>query len=347
MTLLTRYKKSVRCHNIVIMDGQTTAQQRIEATTTSYLGMIMNTLTKTAVAIATTLVLSNAAFAGEKVKVYGKVNATLQSDDTGERETNVKSNASRIGVKGGIKLDDGLSAIYQVEWQVDVADDEKDNFKARSQWVGLKGNFGSVMLGRNDTAMKKSQGKVDLFNDYNADIKNLFSGDNRLDDTLTYISPQFNGFSVRATFIAEDNAKSNDKNGTSLALMYGDAKLKKSKFYAAVAVDADVAGSDTTRVTLAGKLGAVKLGAMFNESEKYDGSSKGDGFLVSAAYNIGKATLKAQYQDGDDKKAGSATSIGVDYKLAKNVKLTGFYSDFSFDDDSEASHLAIGMEYKF
>lgn len=309
--------------------------------------MIMNTLTKTAIALATSLVMANTAIAGEKIKVYGKVNATLQSDDTSERETNVKSNASRIGLKGGVKLEDGLSAIYKVEWQVDVADDEKDNFKARSQWVGLKGGFGSVLLGRNDTAMKKSQGKIDLFSDYNADIKHLFSGENRLDDTLTYISPAFNGFSVQATFIAEDNKKSGDKNGTSIAVMYGDAKLKKSKLYAAIAVDSDVAGSDTTRVTVAGKLGDFKLGAMFNDSEKYDDSAKGDGFLVSAAYSVGKATYKAQYQDGDDKQSGSVASVGVDYKLANNVKLTGFYTDFSFDDNSDASHLAIGMEYKF
>ena len=167
----------------------------------------MNTFTKTAVALATGLLLSNGALASEKVKVYGKVNATLQSDDTSERKTNVKSNASRIGVKGSVKIDDSLTAIYKVEWQVDVADDEKDNFKARSQWVGLKGDFGSVMLGRHDTAMKLSQGKIDLFNDYNADLKNLFSGENRLDDTLSYVSPSMNGFKVGATFVAEDNTK--------------------------------------------------------------------------------------------------------------------------------------------
>jgi len=307
----------------------------------------MNTFTKTAIALATGLILSNGAVASEKVKVYGKVNATLQSDDTTERETNVKSNASRIGVKGSVKIDDSLSAIYKVEWQVDVADDEKDNFKARSQWVGLKGDFGSIMLGRHDTAMKLSQGKIDLFNDYNADIKNLFSGENRLDDTLSYVSPSMNGFKFGATFVAEDNAKSGDKNGTSIALMYGDAKLKKSNLYAALAFDSDVAGSDTTRLTVNGKIGDLKLGAMFNDSEKSDGTSQGDGFLVNAAYKVGKATYKVQYQDGDDKKSGDVASIGVDYKLAKNVKLTGFYTDYSFDDSTEASHLAIGMEYKF
>jgi len=308
----------------------------------------MTPFKKSVLALTTAgVLLSGNAVAGDKVTVYGKVNATIQQDDTGESETNVKSNASRIGLKGSVKVSDGLTAIYKVEWQVDVADDEGDNFKARSQWVGLKGNFGSVMLGRNDSMLKLSQGKVDLFNDLNADIKHSFSGENRLDDTLTYISPKFSGFSVGATFVAQDNKKSADNNGTSLALMYGDAKLKKSSIYAAIALDTDVAGSDTTRVTVNGKLGDVKLGAMWNESEKSDGSSKGDGFLVNAAYTIDKTTLKLQYQDSDDKKEAESFSAGVDYKLAKNVKVFGFYTDISFEDGSDASHLGLGMQYKF
>ena len=303
---------------------------------------------KTAVALTAGLLLSGGAFAGEQVKVYGKVNASFQSDDVNsDSKTNVKSNASRIGVKGKVKINDELSAIYKIEWQVDVADDENDNFKARSQWVGLKGNFGTVLLGRNDTMLKLSQGKIDLFNDLNGDIKHMFNGENRLDDTLTYISPTMNGFSFGATVIAEDNKKSDGKTGTSLALMYGDAKLKRSDLYAALALDSDVAGRDTTRLTVYGKLGDVKLGAMFNSSETADGASDGDGFLVNVAYSMGKTTLKAQYQDSEDKAQGTGFSIGVDYKLAKNVKTYAFYSDSSLDDGTDASHLAIGMEYKF
>lgn len=311
----------------------------------------MTTFKKTSLAlIAAGALLSANVLAGEKVTVYGKVNATIQSDDKGESETNIKSNASRFGLKGGVKISDDLKAIYKVEWQVDVSDESKaDNISARSQWVGLKGNFGSVMVGRNDTALKISQGKVDLFSDLNGDIKQLFSGENRMGDSLTYVSPKFNGFNVVGTFIAEEG--NSDENGTSLALIYGDAKLKKSSVYAAVAFDADVKGVDTTRFTVNGKLGDVKLGAMWNESEKA-GGEKGDGFLVNAAYGIGKTTLKLQYQDSDDvngkaKQAAEMVTLGADYKLAKNVKVFGFYTDTSFADNSDASHLALGMEYKF
>lgn len=313
-------------------------------------GNNMTNFKKTTLAlIAASAMLSGNVYAGDKVTVYGKINATIQSDDTGESETKIKSNASRFGLKGGVKINEDLKAIYQLEWQVNVSDKDKDNVTARNQWVGLKGNFGGVMIGRNDTALKKSQGKVDLFSDYNADIKQLFSGENRMEDTLTYASPKFGGFSFIGTFVTEED--NSGKNGSSLALMYGDAKLKKSSVYAAVAMDADVKGVDTTRLTLRGKLGDIKVGAMWNESEKA-GGTKGDGFLVSAAYGIGNTTLKMQYQDSDDlngkaKQPAESATVGVDYKLAKNVKVFGFYTDTSFEDNSDASHLAVGMEYKF
>ena len=69
--------------------------------------------------------------------------------------------------------------------------------------------------------------------------------------------------------------------------------------------------------------------------------------MVNAAYKMGATTLKAQYSDSEDKQAGDVISVGVDYKLAKNVKVFGFYTDYSFDDNTDAKHLALGMEYKF
>jgi len=311
----------------------------------------MTTLTKTSLAlIAAGVLVSGSVMASEQATIYGKLNVTVQSDDTTESKTDIKSNASRVGIKGGLKINDDLKAIYKMEWQVDVSDEKgADNFTSRNQWVGLQGDFGSVMLGRNDTALKQSQGKVDLFSDLNSDIKQLFSGENRMGDSLTYVSPKFSDFRFIGTFVAEDG--NSDKNGSSLTLMYGDSKLKKSSLYAAIAMDADIKGVDTTRVSVQGKLGDVKLGGMWNESQKADGT-KGDGFLVSAAYGIGKTTLKLQYQDSDDingkaHQPAEVVTLGVDYKLAKSVKLFGFYADTSFEDNSDESHLAVGIEYKF
>lgn len=288
-----------------------------------------------------------------EVDIYGKANVTVQSSDDGEGSfTEIKSNASRFGLKGSEKITDGLEAVYKFEFQVDVSDadskgDNDDNISARNQYVGLKGAYGQVVVGRNDTALKQSQGKLDLFNDLEGDIKNVFKGENRLGDSITYTSKSYEGFKVLATFIAEDDVDA--KNGYSVALTYGDAGLKKSAVYAAIAADSEVNGYDVVRATVQGKIEDFRVGAMYQTQEKVDGSAEADGYLVNAAYLMGSNTFKMQYQtmDFDDSDDKSAISVGVDHKLNKNLKIFGFYSSFDMDNNVDQDYLGLGMEYKF
>ena len=306
-----------------------------------------HTYNKIAVVLLSSLSLS--AFAAD-VEVYGKANLSLQSSDEGEGSfTEVKSNASRIGLKGSHDLGDGLTVIYKAEFQVDLDGDSAkgDSIADRNQYVGLAGSFGEFLLGKNDTMLKQSQGKVDLFSDLNGDIKNLWKGENRMADTLSYKSPQFNNFQVGVTYIAEDAVDAED--GVSVAVFYGDAKLKKSTVFASIAVDSDVKGYDITRATLQGKISGVVLGAILHTQEKIDGSAEMDGFMVSAKYKINKITFKGQYQaadfkDGDDK---SGITVGADYSLAKSTKLYTFYTTFDMDSGEDQDYLAAGIEYKF
>ncbi|GAA72744.1 porin [Pseudoalteromonas sp. BSi20439] len=287
-----------------------------------------------------------------EVDIYGKANVTVQSSDDGEGSfTEIKSNASRFGLKGSEKISDGLEAVYKFEFQVDVSDadskGDKDNISARNQYVGFKGSFGQVVIGRNDTALKQAQGKLDLFNDLEGDIKNTFKGENRLGNSVSYASNSYEGFKVLASFIAEDDKDA--KNGYSVALTYGDAGLKKSAVYAAVAADSEVNGYDVVRATVQGKIEDFRLGAMYQTQEKVDGSAEADGYLVNAAYLMGSNTFKVQYQtmDFDDSDDKSAVSVGVDHKLNKNLKVFGFYSSFDMDNNVDQDYLALGMEYKF
>ncbi|MGB1263284.1 MAG: porin [Cognaticolwellia sp.] len=301
------------------------------------------------IAVALLSSLSMSALAAD-VDIYGKANLSVQSSDEGEGSfTEIKSNASRIGLKGTHDLGDGLTVIYKAEFQVDLDGDSAkgDSITDRNQYVGLAGSFGEVLLGKNDTMLKQSQGKVDLFSDLNGDIKNLFKGENRMADTLSYKSPKFNNFRLGVTYIAEDSVDAED--GMSVAVFYGDAKLKKSKIFASVAFDSEVKGYDVTRATVQGKVGGVVLGAMLQTQEKVDGSGEMDGVMVSAKYKMDKVTFKGQYQaanfkDGDDK---SGITVGADYALAKSTKLYTFYTSFDMDSGEDQDYLAAGVEYKF
>lgn len=306
-------------------------------------------LVKNTLAVAVSSILALPTFAAN-VDIYGRADLSVQKSDEGEGSfTEVKSNASRIGLKGTHELDDGLFVIYKAEFQVDLdGDSEKgDSITDRNQYVGLKGAFGEVLLGKNDTMLKQSQGKVDLFSDLNGDIKNLWKGENRMADTVSYKSPKVNDFRIGVTYIAEDEVDAED--GVSVAVFYGDKKLKKSKVYASIAVDSEVKGYDVKRATIQSKISGITLGAIYHTQEKVDGSGEMDGFLVSAKYKIDKVTLKGQYQtadyDGGDSKSG--VTVGVDYPLAKSTKLYAFYTSFDMDTGADEDYLAAGIQYKF
>jgi len=314
---------------------------------------MMNVFCKTILASALATATLASAQAAEPLTVYGKLNVTAQSNDVdGDATTTIQSNASRFGAKGTFELSHSLEAFYTIEYEVDTGDDTKENFKARNQFVGLKGSFGAVSVGRNDTMLKKSQGKIDQFNDLSGDLKKLFKGENRLAQTATYITPSLSGFKLGVTYAAEGDSDQQGQDGFSVAAMYGDAKLKKSPVYAAIAYDSDVKGYEIVRASVQGKIAGLKIGGMYQQQEKtFDNgqsvSNDSDtGYLLSAAYKIEAVVLKAQYQDMENK--GDSWSVGGDYKLGKPTKLFAFYSNRAYEgDDNDDKFFGLGLEHKF
>ncbi|WP_077752550.1 porin [Shewanella psychrophila] len=320
---------------------------------------MMNVFCKTLLASALATATLASAHAADPLTVYGKLNVTAQSNDVnGETETTIQSNASRFGVKGAFELSSSLEAFYTIEYEVDTGDDVKENFKARNQFVGLRGGFGSIAVGRNDTQLKQSQGKVDLFNDLEGDIKNLFKGENRMAQTATYVTPSFSGFKFGVTYAASGDSDQLEQDGYSVAAMYGDSGLKKSPIYASIAYDSDVKGYEVARATVQGKIAGFKLGAMYQQEEKvyeYDEDNEvvnpfnGDsytGYLLSASYTIDAVVLKTQYQDMENK--GDSWTIGADYKLGKPTKLLAFYTNRSYEEvENDDKFIGLGIEHKF
>jgi len=304
--------------------------------------------------LATAVISASITSAYAETDVYGKINISFQnSDDGSQAVTELKSNSSRLGFKGTEKLDGGLTLIYKYEFQVDVTDESgvavdvanestNSHFKSRNQYIGLKGNFGEVLLGRNDTVLKQSQGKFDLFSDYEADIKNIgWKGENRADDSVTYKTPKFNNFQFGLTYILDEE---NEDASTSFSATYGDGALKKSKYYAAVALDSEVGGYDSTRVTLGTKIADVKLGLMFQTQEEVLSGEDKSGVMLSADYKIGLYNVKGQYQTLED---DAGITLGLDRKLGKSTKAFAFYTTFTPDVGDDESYLALGLEHKF
>ena len=125
-------------------------------------------------------------------KIYGKLNVSIDYDGGNGASTSsdLISNSSRVGMKGDFEINDKLTGIYQLEYQVDVANNSSSTFKTRNSFLGITGNFGTIRLGTYDTPIKRAGLKADLFNDLRGDIKNITAGENRNSSFLGYDSPE-------------------------------------------------------------------------------------------------------------------------------------------------------------
>jgi predicted porin len=312
---------------------------------------------KTALSLAIAAMLPTLAFAevanNDKVSVnlgepkfYGKVNVSLQNTQEGGASTSeVVSNASRLGANGEIKLDHGLTGIYQLEYETAIDDGEKDGqtFVQRNIFVGLEGAFGYLVAGHFDTPLKRIQKKVDLFGDLEGDIKSVItSNDNRKANSALYRTPKIAGLVASIAHIASEDETTND--GTSSSLTYA-----RNKFYAAIAYDTDVEvnGIDVTRLVSQYSIAGITFGGLW-ETQQEAGDNL-DGWVYSVAYKAtDAATLKAQYGESDIIKDNAETySLGIDYKLAKKVKVFAFLTDEKYADNGSNQYYGVGTEFKF
>ena len=289
----------------------------------------------------------------EQPTVYGKLWISIESQNTASgTEVDMVSNASRLGIKGSMDFGEGIEAIYQAEYEVDpvdgTADESKDRtFKQRNSFVGLKGSKGTIFLGKHDTATKRSQKKIDLFNDLAGDIKNILQGENRMSDLVGYTTPKINGFSATFNAIKGTEGLGDDSIGdsTSTSLSYDSEKI-----YIALAFDSELKGYDSTRLTLQIPFSRSQLGIMFQESEKLSTGKEEDGYVISFSQKVGnKGTLKFQQTESDMKlDSGKQFSFGYDYKLSSKAKVFYFFTDLNGNQDSKEKEIhGAGFEYKF
>ncbi|MGB1334251.1 MAG: porin [Porticoccaceae bacterium] len=272
-------------------------------------------------------------------KLYGKVNVSVVNSDSGSDDTwKLNSNASRIGLKGSTQVSEGLTVFYKTEFQVDV-DGDGDVFKQRNIYAGIKGQYGSLLAGKNDTPTKLAQKKIDLFNDLEGDIKKTFAGENRMSNIIAYTTPKYGNFSATYAVMPSEGDNGSLSDATSYSVSYS-----KDDLYVAVASDSDVKGADLLRVVSQYKVDAWQLGLMYQENDTTNQS----GYFASAAYKSNNITYKAQYGSNENDTDGSdktTLSVGADFKLAKNTKSFVFFTDN--EDSSSTKTMGLGLEHKF
>ena len=300
------------------------------------------------------VVAAPAAFAASaNVDVYGTLRFSVDkvsSDVAANEKWNISDRVSRIGFKGSEDLGGGMSAVYGMEWGVDITDNDASAtsdspFSARNAFVGLKGAFGTVLAGKHDTPYKLA-GSADLFGDTAADsqgsagIIGYGNFDLRATNALAYISPDWNGFHFAAAVTNNGTATTNGANisdSTSLALVYVNGPLKATYGYenhgdktlSATTEDA-TAGEKASKFNVAYKIGDIALGYTYEKQDRQlTTDADATNQLGSIAYGMGPITLAAQYGQRDSKVAANdkkRTTLGVIYALSKRTSAALAYN---------------------
>lgn len=126
-----------------------------------------------------------------------------------DTNTAIVDYGSKIGFKGREQLNDNLSAIWQLEQEVNIGGGAGTRFGSRDSFIGLTGTPGTVKAGYLSTPVKDVNGRLDDW-EYSNDALGLAQF-TRPNDAVkravaaSYTTPNMGGFSATAYVSPSDN----------------------------------------------------------------------------------------------------------------------------------------------
>lgn len=299
---------------------------------------------KTLLALALLGSVGTAAYAQSNVTIYGTIDTGFVKENG--RDLRLADNENNaIGFKGVEDLGGGYKALFQLEKRFDLNDGTLGNSntagfrgsKAGNQKsyegganVGIAGPFGKAIVGRVNELTTLSIKKFDPFNQVGVGTQ-IYSLQRapRIDNTVLYESPNWNGFSFGASYSLgvntndksideahygnlKDSNADNDSYAVNLSYDNGSffatanwSRLPDSNDSSVWNVGLGYRVTDAFRLTASyedtrskGWKGNLSTGdqspSTFKEDARLDGRQRN--LLVGLAWDVGPGTLKASVQ---------------------------------------------------
>ncbi len=357
---------------------------------------------KKLIALAVAGLASTAAFAQTNVTIYGNLDYgySYRFDDRALGTTAQANNArnassasqfnggqsagNRIGFKGTEDLGNGLKAVFLIEqgFALDTSSQSANQPTAlgdagnnnsitftRQAYVGLTGNFGTVIGGRLYTPHYTFMASLDPFSGGTVgQYRNVFGtydvnsliDPSRVDNAIAYVSPSFGGFTITGAF--SNNAAGNDMGASNLAQpasnaanntvyavlgQYNNGPIAAGLGYHYIAAGTAAPTLDNVQNLVLGgsyDFKVVKLSAAidWNQVNFSNGANNPDNklsnYMIGAVAPMGKWDLQASYIYSDGNKTQYAgggdaqqLAVGAKYNLSKR---TNFYSAYSWIDNA-------------
>lgn len=263
---------------------------------------------------------------------------------------------SRLGIKADQALTDDLKLIAVYEWQVNGLDDSNKGhrFGSRNTYVGVASKtYGELIFGKNDSKFKKSEGKIDLFNETLADMAQLTPGQDRLENIVSYQSPKLGLWQWSATY--QTGASDETAGGYDWSLSYGDAAFKQAPFYLAYARANELNNISADRLLAhallsESSLGTLSGGLMWQHSEHQTKPLQGTAWLAELQLKRDAIAYKLQYMQDHSRtrhsEEGHSWSVGADYSLSKDLTANLLATRLELETQHDSA-AAVGMRWLF
>lgn len=359
---------------------------------------------KSLIALAVVGAFSGSAFAADSVQLYGIIdmgvghftgiapsNTTAAPGSTASY-TGLMSGVvagSRIGLKGTEDLGGGLNAFFKAETGFCPAGTNQTgagtsgyctggSFMGRTTMLGLQGSFGTVQMGRYFTSMFTNEINYDPFQAGFTGAYSNFSlgifGLNgnavgsllRSNQTITYITPNFGGFTGRADYsfntgAAADpiNTAGNKQTMWSLDGNYAIGAATVGANYTKVSnITANASGASTGAYKVwqafgSYDLGVAKLMGIYERGTADYYSGNDSSWLLGTTVPVGAGMIMASFGEYSNDLTATGTpalskstakqyAIGYSYNLSKRTMLYTSYAHIS-NDSASATRLGTAL----
>jgi predicted porin len=291
----------------------------------------------------------------EDIHVYGRVDLSVDSvNGAGGNTLKLVDNASRFGLRGSEDLGSGLSALFGIEAGFSADTGQTTDPMFRHAYVGLRGGFGALVLGRLDSAQASgsplysqvTRNVTFVVHDAGATAigTRWLNARNRNSNAVGYMSPVFNGFSVRARYHQPDPSdaaakvtQEGDVKATDIGLNYESKTLSGGIGYGTnkrigAALDNDF--RHKWQALGSYDFGVAKISALYGR-DNYNGTATSRAevnyWLVgfSLPFSAGVHQIVANYMERDTQNdvrgKGSNFQAGYAYRMSKRTKLYALY----------------------
>lgn len=278
------------------------------------------------------------ASAQSSVTIYGVADAALAKEDTGApggSRTVVNSgnqSTSRVGFRGVEDLGHGLSAVFNLEAGValDTGMGDSSLFGRRSV-VGLKGGFGSLLVGREYTPIADVANASDINGQgfYGTNLNSFGAGrlTRRISNSVNYKTNSLGGVIISAGYGLGETI-----TGPSLDLMGLAVEYKANNIYLGAGyhqIERLASGDDKEMIFGAGfTAGAIEVRGNYMVANPTGNNNKYEQANAGASYTFGANKIYGNFQQSklEGGAKGNGYSIAYSYALSKRTNVYAAYA---------------------